>query len=84
MEAILNSRSIISMLSDSADLLSLTLGYFLIRSPLTLYPEPSLEKFLVSRTGSASNKFGNIFGEDGPENTYIIANSKINGQSNPI
>lgn len=37
------------MSSDPADITSLTAGHFLIGSPLTSYPEPSLEKLSTNR-----------------------------------
>ncbi|XP_025267450.1 uncharacterized protein LOC112638978 [Camponotus floridanus] len=48
-EAILNSRPLTPMSSDPSDLTSLTLGHFLIGSPLTSYPEPSIEKLPINR-----------------------------------
>lgn len=48
-EAILNSRSITPLSSDPKDLRSLTPGHFLIGTPLTSYPAPSLEKIFTNR-----------------------------------
>lgn len=46
-EAILNSRTLTPMSSDSNDLIPLTLGHFLIGNPLISYPQPSFEEKLI-------------------------------------
>lgn len=48
-EAIMNSRPLTPMSSDPADLTSLTAGHFLIGTPLTSYPEPSLKELPINR-----------------------------------
>lgn len=48
-EAVLNSRPIISMSSDPADYSALTAGHFLIGGPLTSPPEPDVSMVPTNR-----------------------------------
>jgi len=58
-EAILNSRPVTPLSDDPDDLSVLTPGHFLIGSPLTTVPEPSLENIrnsILMATATADDR----------------------------
>ncbi|XP_011876468.1 PREDICTED: uncharacterized protein LOC105566790 [Vollenhovia emeryi] len=54
-EAILNSRPLEPLSDDADDISALTPGHFLVESPLTAIPEPSLTDLAISRLTMAAH-----------------------------